>query len=142
MTDKFDSYIKKVEKIQKELDGRITNKQEMDVYIQFRLEGMAEVGAIEMLNSFGYKELLAIAKFKRLYSHYFPNELAEQNKRYREALEEISNTELPGIPIEKHINLLQKIADEALEELKIKSLSDLTEKEKQEFSKKLRTWFD
>lgn len=86
MTDKFDSYIKKVEKIQKELEGRITNKQEMDVYIQFRLEGMAEVGAIEMLNSFGYKELLAIAKFRRLYSHYFPNELAEQNKRYRKLL--------------------------------------------------------
>lgn len=91
MTDKFDNYIKEVEKIQKELEGRITNKKEMDVYIQFRLEGMVEVGAIEMLNSFGIKELEAIARFRRLYSHYFPNELAKQNKSYRKAIESMTS---------------------------------------------------
>ena len=41
--------------------------------------------------------------------------LEQQNKRYREELEEISRIELPGIPLEKHINSLRKIADRALE---------------------------
>lgn len=43
-------------------------------------------------------------------------DMRRETKRYREALGEVSNTELPGIPIEKHINLLRKIAEKALEE--------------------------
>lgn len=59
------------DKYREELTGTIYYGEEVDIYIQLRKEGMAEVGAIEALNSFGIKELRAIMRFRRLYSHYF-----------------------------------------------------------------------
>lgn len=60
------------EKFKAELDGTIyTREDEVGVYVELRKDGMAEVGAIEALSSFGPKELAAIARFRRLYGHYF-----------------------------------------------------------------------
>lgn len=65
---------------------------------------------LEMVDQQNLSILKTAEKHKRK-----AEKLEQQNKRYREALEEISTITLHGIPLEKHINLLRKIADEALE---------------------------
>lgn len=56
----------------KELDGTIyVSAEDITTYVTLREQGMAEVGAIEVLNSFAPEQMNTIRNFVRLYMHYF-----------------------------------------------------------------------
>lgn len=55
----------------KELDGSIFYGEDLEVYAELRSLGMAEVGAVEVLNSFSPEEMRIIVRFEKFYGHYF-----------------------------------------------------------------------
>lgn len=61
-----------LQKYRQELEGTIYNDpEEIELYAYFKSEGMADIGAIEMLNSFGIEQIKLIKRFVKFYRHYF-----------------------------------------------------------------------
>lgn len=79
-------------------------------------------------------------------SHYeelrINDKLMEQVKHYRGAIENINHTWIKADNIYNHVEMIQEVIKKLGVRPKAKSFNNLTEEEQQEFSEKLRTWFD